>query len=135
MNAATTDTGQVRRAGGHVPGSTAESNYFEPKGRRPPHYEDMTVDVQPGSRSVTFSRTGSSHSRTAPRPTLRSGRRRRVRTGISSAPSIRNGSAPLSAAVDDLRHGPGRHRERGANWRSKRMDKTWVKILQDHLGA
>ena len=31
------------------PGSDSRKyNYFEPKGRKATHYEDMTVDVQPG---------------------------------------------------------------------------------------
>ncbi len=34
--------GHLRR----VP-TAASTNYFEPKGRKATHYEDMTVDVQP----------------------------------------------------------------------------------------
>jgi hypothetical protein len=96
MDAATQHSNPVKSGAAGAatfPGSDSRKfNYFEPKGRKATHYEDMTVDVQPDPERYLL-RIGSFRSRTEPQPIPRTGHRRGARIGISSAPSIRNGSA------------------------------------------
>ena len=109
--------------------------YFEPKGQRATHYEDMTVDVQPDpERYLIQNWIISFPDGTA--PTARTGPPPRARTGTYSAPPTRSGSAPTTSA--SRRSRPwcrASSRTAASPARRSRFDKAWVKILQNHLGA
>ena len=91
------------------PGSDSRKyNYFDPKGRKATHYEDMTVDVQPDPERYLLQdwiihfpngdRTYTKDDEVQKQQLARLPRRR-----------SRVGEDALSAPVDDLRHGPKRH--------------------------
>ena len=134
MNAAV----QSRRRSNRAPPARPVSWFRQPQiqlfraqGPQATHYEDMTVDVQPDPERyllqdwiISFPDGNAAYSE--------NWTQRRARTGISSAPSIRNGSAPTISAS-----------RRSAAWcrassttpagpaRPRRFDKAWVKILQN----
>ena len=110
-------------------------NYFEPKGRKASHYEDMTVDVQPdpkryllqdwiisfadGTPTYSESWTGAKSSdwhvfRAVDQEWERTHYQRQSTIVGMIANVVENGRR--SGAV-------------------KRFDRAWVKILQDHVGA
>ena len=110
-------------------------NYFEPKGRKATHYEDMTVDVQPDPERYLLQDWIISFPDGTPTyckdwTAAKSSNWHKFRA------STRNGSAPTTSAS-----------RRSAAWcrtpsttaanpaHPKRFDKAWVKILQNHLGA
>ena len=110
-------------------------NYFEPKGRRATHYEDMTVDVQPDperylmqnwiisfadgngayEKSFTALKSSDWHKFRAPDEEWERthyARQARIEGMIKQVvDNARKSGAPVS------------------------FDKSWVKIIQDHLGA
>ena len=120
------------------PGSDSRKyNYYEPKGRKATHYEDMTVDVQPDPERyllqdwiISFRRRHADlHARAG--PSCKSQQLARVprrRSGM--------GADALSAPVDHLRHGArASSRMAAAPARRPASIRAWVKVLQDHLGA
>jgi propane monooxygenase small subunit len=139
MNAATQQTTPVKSgAAGSAtfPGSDSRKyNYFEPKGRKATHYEDMTVDAQPDperyllqdwiisfpdgtptySKNWTKAQSSNWHQ-------FRSVDQEWERTHYQRQSTI---CGMVQGVIENAR-------KSGA---PKRMDKTWVKILQDSLGA
>ena len=118
------------------PGSDSRKyNYFEPKGRKATHYEDMTVDVQPDperymlqdwiisfpdgtptySKDWTAARSSNWHKfRAIDQEWERTHYQRQSTICGMVQNTIENGRKSCAPA---------------------RFDKAWVKILQDHLGA
>ncbi|MCW5260344.1 ferritin family protein [Verminephrobacter eiseniae] len=110
-------------------------NYFEPKGRKATHYEDMTVDVQPDPKRyllqdwiLSFADGTPTYSETwtAAKSTdwhkFRAVDEEWERTHYQRQSTI---VGMISGAVDNARRS-------GA---VKRFDKTWIKVLEQHLGA
>jgi propane 2-monooxygenase small subunit len=120
----------------HFPGSESRKfNYFEPKGRKATHYEDMTVDVQPDPKRyllqdwiISFADGTPTYSEnwTAARSSdwhkFRAVDQEWERTHYQRQSTI----------VGMLRNVIDNGRRAGA---PKRFDRAWVKILQDHVGA
>ena len=53
MGAISSSVGSGAAGAAQFPGSESRKyNYFDPKGKRASHYEDMTVDVQPDPGKV-----------------------------------------------------------------------------------
>ena len=110
-------------------------NYFEPKGRKATHYEDMTVDVQPDPKRyllqdwiISFADGTPTYfeSWTAAKSTdwhkFRAVDQEWERTHYQRQSTI---VGMISNVVENGRRS-------GA---VARFDRAWVKILQDHLGA
>jgi propane monooxygenase small subunit len=110
-------------------------NYFEPKGRKATHYEDMTVDVQPDPKRyllqdwiISFADGTPTYSEnwTAAKSTdwhvYRSIDQEWERTHYQRQSTI---VGMLNNVVENGRRSgaPGR------------FDKAWVRVLQNHLGA
>lgn len=116
MSAATQESNPVKSGAAGAatfPGSDSRKfNYFEPKGRKATHYEDMTVDVQPDPERyllqdwiISFPDGTPTYSKNWTKALSSNWHQfRSRRSGM--------GAHPLSAAVHDLRHGAGRHRKR-----------------------
>ena len=118
------------------PGSDSRKyNYFEPKGRKASHYEDMTVDVQPDPERyllqdwiISFPDGTPTYSKdwTAARSSnwhkFRAVDQEWERTHYQRQSTI------CGMVQNTIENG----RKSGA---PARFDKAWVKILQDHLGA
>lgn len=118
------------------PGSDSRAyNYFEPKGRRATHYEDVTVDVQPDPERyllqnwiITFGDGTPTYSKewTALKSSdwhlYRAPDQEWERTHYQRQSTI---CGMIKNVIDNARRA-------GA---PRRFDKAWVKILQDHLGA
>ncbi len=139
MNAATQQSTPVKSGAAGAatfPGSDSRKyNYFEPKGRKATHYEDMTVDVQPDperyllqdwiisfpdgtptySKNWTKAQSSNWHQ-------FRSIDQEWERTHYQRQSTI---CGMVQGVIENARKSGG----------SKRMDKTWVKVLQDNLGA
>ncbi|AWK89432.1 aromatic/alkene monooxygenase hydroxylase subunit beta [Azospirillum thermophilum] len=133
------DTDEIRSAaaGARVfPGSDSRRyNYFEPKGRKATHYEDVTVDVQPdperyllqdwiisfGDGTPTYSknwtklRSNDWHGFRAPDQEWERTHYQRQSTIVGMIQNV----------VDNARRA-------GA---PQRFDKAWVTVLQNHVGA
>lgn len=118
------------------PGSDSRAyNYFEPKGRRATHYEDVTVDVQPdperyllqnwimsfGDGTPTYSKEWTAL-KSSDWHLYRAPDQEWERTHYQRQSTI---CGMIKNVVDNARRA-------GA---PRRFDKAWVKILQDHLGA
>jgi propane 2-monooxygenase small subunit len=110
-------------------------NYFEPKGRKATHYEDMTLDVQPDPKRyllqgwiISFADGTPTYSEnwTAAKSSdwhkYRAVDQEWERTHYQRQSTI---IGAIAQAVDNARRA-------GA---PKRFDKAWVKVLQDHVGA
>ncbi len=110
-------------------------NYFEPKGRKATHYEDMTVDVQPDPKRyllqdwiISFADGTPTYSEnwTAARSSdwhkFRAVDQEWERTHYQRQSTI---VGMLKNVIDNGRRS-------GA---PQRFDKAWVKVLQDHVGA
>ena len=118
------------------PGSNSRKyNYFEPKGRKATHYEDMTLDVQPDPKRyllqdwiISFADGTPTYyeSWTAAKSSdwhkYRAVDQEWERTHYQRQSTI---IGMISNAVEN-------GRRMGA---PKRFDKAWVKVLQDHVGA
>lgn len=118
------------------PGSDSRAyNYFEPKGRRATHYEDVTVDVQPdperyllqdwiisfGDGTPTYSKEWTSI-KSSDWHKYRAADQEWERTHYQRQSTI---CGMVKNVVDNARRA-------GA---PKRFDRAWVKVLQDHVGA
>jgi propane monooxygenase small subunit len=110
-------------------------NYFEPKGRKATHYEDMTVDVQPDPKRyllqdwiISFADGTPTYSEnwTAAKSSdwhkFRAVDQEWERTHYQRQSTI---VGMLTTMVENGRRS-------GA---PKRFDRAWVKVLQDHVGA
>ncbi|MGC8477504.1 MAG: aromatic/alkene monooxygenase hydroxylase subunit beta [Acetobacteraceae bacterium] len=110
-------------------------NYFEPKGRKATHYEDMTVDVQPDPKRyllqdwiISFADGTPTYSEnwTAAKSSdwhkFRAVDQEWERTHYQRQSTI---VGMLKNVIDNGRRS-------GA---PQRFDKAWVKVLQDHVGA
>lgn len=139
MSTATTESpvnqsgaaGSARFAGS----DSRKYNYFTPKGRKATHYEDMTLDVQPDPKRyllqdwiISFADGTPTYSEkwTAALSSdwhlYRSIDEEWERTHFQRQSTI---VGMISQAVENARRS-------GA---PKRIDKTWVKVLEKHLGA
>ncbi|WP_321916270.1 aromatic/alkene monooxygenase hydroxylase subunit beta [Paraburkholderia sp. J11-2] len=110
-------------------------NYFEPKGRKASHYEDMTVDVQPDPHryllqdwilsfadgTPTYSQTWTA-AKSSDWHKFRAVDEEWERTHYQRQSTI---VGMISGAIQNARRS-------GA---VKRFDKTWIKVLEAHLGA
>ncbi|HKR41528.1 MAG TPA: aromatic/alkene monooxygenase hydroxylase subunit beta [Paraburkholderia sp.] len=110
-------------------------NYFEPKGRKASHYEDMTVDVQPDPNryllqdwilsfadgTPTYSQTWTA-ARSSDWHKFRAVDEEWERTHYQRQSTI---VGMITGAIQNARRS-------GA---VKRFDKTWIKVLEAHLGA
>ena len=110
-------------------------NYYEPKGRKATHYEDMTVDVQPDPKRyllqdwiISFADgtptyyEGWTAAKSSDWHKFRAVDQEWERTHYQRQSTI------VGMVNDVIENG----RRSGA---PKRFDKAWVKVLQDHLGA
>jgi propane monooxygenase small subunit len=110
-------------------------NYFDPKGRKATHYEDMTVDVQPDPKRyllqdwiINFADgtptyyEGWTKAKSSDWHKFRAIDQEWERTHYQRQSTIEGMVANV------IENG----RRSGA---PKRFDKAWVKVLQDHLGA
>jgi propane 2-monooxygenase small subunit len=139
MSAATQHSHPVKSgaAGAAVfPGSDSRKfNYFEPKGRKASHYEDVTVDVQPDPERyllqdwiISFPDGTPTYSKTWTEALSSDWHKFRAidqeweRTHYQRQSTI---CGMVQGVIENAR-------KSGA---PKRFDKTWVKVLQDHLGA
>jgi propane 2-monooxygenase small subunit len=138
MSMQVVETDQKSAAAGakNFPGSDSRQyNYYEPKGRRATHYEDVTVDVQPdperyllqdwiisfGDGTSTYSKDWTSI-KSSDWHTYRAPDQEWERTHYQRQSTI---CGMVKNVVDNARRA-------GA---PKRFDPAWVKVLQDHLGA
>ncbi|KQW66137.1 aromatic/alkene monooxygenase hydroxylase subunit beta [Methylibium sp. Root1272] len=110
-------------------------NYFTPKGRKATHYEDMTLDVQPdpkryllqdwimsfGNGDTTYTESWTA-ARSSDWHVYRSVDEEWERTHYQRQSTI---VGMISQAIENARRS-------GA---AQRYDKTWVKVLEKHLGA
>jgi len=139
MSAATQQSHPVKSgaAGSAIfPGSDSRKyNYFEPKGRKASHYEDMTVDVQPDPERyllqdwiISFPDGTPTYSKSWTKALSSNWHQFRAvdqeweRTHYQRQSTI---CGMVQGAIENAR-------KSGA---PKRFDKAWVKVLQDHLGA
>lgn len=110
-------------------------NYYEPKGRKATHYEDMTVDVQPDPERyllqdwiISFGDGKPAYSKdsTAAKSSnwhlFRAVDQEWERTHYQRQSTI---CGMIQNLIDN-------GRKSGA---AARLDKTWIKVLQDHVGA
>jgi propane 2-monooxygenase small subunit len=110
-------------------------NYYEPKGRKASHYEDMTVDVQPDPKRyliqdwiLAFADGTPTYSETWTAAQCSDWHKFRAvdeeweRTHYQRQSTI---VGMITSAIANARRS-------GA---VKRFDKTWVKVLEQHLGA
>lgn len=110
-------------------------NYFEPKGRKATHYEDMTVDVQPDPERyllqdwiISFPDGTPTYSKTWTKAQSSNWHQFRAvdqeweRTHYQRQSTI---CGMVQGVIENAR-------KSGA---TKRFDKVWVKVLQDQLGA
>lgn len=138
MSAQTLEPDQRSAAAGAriFPGSDSRQyNYYEPKGRRATHYEDVTVDVQPdperyllqdwiisfGDGTPTYSKDWTKL-RSSDWHAFRAPDQEWERTHYQRQSTI---CGMIKNVIDNARRA-------GA---PTRFDKAWVKVLQDHLGA
>ncbi len=118
------------------PGSDSRKyNYFVPKGRKASHYEDMTLDVQPDPKRyllqdwiINFADgtptyfEGWTAAKSSDWHKYRSIDEEWERTHYQRQSTI---VGMIANVVDNARRSGS----------PKRFDKTWVKVLQDHVGA
>ncbi len=110
-------------------------NYFEPKGRKATHYEDMTVDVQPDPKRYLLQDWIISFADGTPTyaenwTALKSSDWHKYRSVDQEweRTHYQRQSTIVGMVSNVIENG----RRAGA---PKRFDKAWVKVLQDHLGA
>jgi propane monooxygenase small subunit len=118
------------------PGSDSRKfNYFEPKGRKANHYEDMTVDVQPDPERyllqdwiISFPDGTPTYSKSWTKALSSNWHQFRAvdqeweRTHYQRQSTI---CGMVQGVIENAR-------KSGA---PERFDKAWIKVLQDHLGA
>jgi propane monooxygenase small subunit len=110
-------------------------NYFDPKGRKATHYEDMTVDVQPDPKRYLLQDWIISFADGT--PTYYEGWTQLKSSDWHKYRAVdqeweRTHYQRQSTIVGMLKNVVENGRRSGA---PKRFDKAWVKVLQDHLGA
>lgn len=110
-------------------------NYFEPKGRKATHYEDMTVDVQPDPKRYLLQDWIINFADGT--PTYYEGWTQLKSSDWHQFRAVdqeweRTHYQRQSTIVGMLTNVIANGRKSGA---PQRFDKAWVKVLQDHLGA
>ena len=118
------------------PGSDSRKyNYFEPKGRKASHYEDMTVDVQPDPERyllqdwiISFPDGTPTYSKDWTAAKSSNWHQFRAVDQEWERTHYQRQSTICGMVQSTIENG----RKAGA---PARFDKAWVKILQDHLGA
>ena len=110
-------------------------NYFEPKGRKATHYEDMTVDVQPDPKRyllqdwiISFADGTPTYSENWTALKSSDWHKYRAVDQEWERTHYQRQSTIVGMVTNVIENG----RRSGA---PKRFDKAWVKVLQDHLGA
>ncbi|UEM24348.1 aromatic/alkene monooxygenase hydroxylase subunit beta (plasmid) [Skermanella mucosa] len=110
-------------------------NYFEPKGRRATHYEDMTLDVQPDPERYLLQNWILSFGDGVPTYSKDWTRLKSSDWHKFRAPDQeweRTHYQRQSTIVGMIQNVVENARRAGA---PKRFDQAWVKVLQDHVGA
>jgi propane 2-monooxygenase small subunit len=123
-------------AGPVFPGSDSRKyNYFEPKGRKASHYEDMTVDVQPDPERyllqdwiISFPDGTPTYSKDWTAAKSSNWHKFRAVDQEWERTHYQRQSTICGMVQNTIENG----RKSGA---PARFDKAWVKILQNHLGA
>lgn len=118
------------------PGSDSRKfNYFEPKGRKPTHYEDMTLDVQPDPDRyllqdwiINFPDGTPTYSKDWTRAKSADWHKYRSIDQEWEKTHYQRQSTICGTIQSVIENG----RRSGA---AARFDKSWVKVLQDHVGA
>ena len=118
------------------PAPTAASyNYFEPKGRKATHYEDMTVDVQPDPKRyllqdwiICFADGTPTYYEDWTKAKSSDWHKFRAVDQEWERTHYQRQSTIVGMLNNVIENG----RRSGA---PKRFDQAWVKVLQDHLGA
>ena len=110
-------------------------NYFEPKGRRATHYEDMTLDVQPDPKRyllqdwiISFADGTPTYSESWTAAKSSDWHKFRAVDQEWERTHYQRQSTVIGMVAGVVENG----RRSGA---VKRFDKAWLRILQDHLGA
>lgn len=110
-------------------------NYFDPKGRKATHYEDMTVDVQPDPERyllqdwiINFPDGTPTYSKTWTKAQSSDWHKFRAVDQEWERTHYQRQSTICGMIQNVIDNG----RRSGA---ASRFDKTWVKILQDQVGA
>lgn len=110
-------------------------NYFEPKGRKATHYEDMTVDVQPDPERyllqdwiINFPDGTPTYSKDWTKVKSADWHKFRAVDEECERTHYQRQSTICGMVQSVIANG----RRSGA---TGRFDKAWVKVLQDHLGA
>jgi propane monooxygenase small subunit len=110
-------------------------NYFEPKGRKASHYEDMTVDVQPDPKRyllqdwiISFADGTPTYDERWTQAKSSDWHKFRAIDQEWERTHYQRQSTIVGMISNVIENG----RRSGA---PKRFDKAWVKILADHLGA
>jgi propane 2-monooxygenase small subunit len=110
-------------------------NYFEPKGRKATHYEDVTVDVQPDPKRyllqdwiISFADGTPTYSENWTKAKSSDWHKYRAVDQEWERTHYQRQSTIVGMITNVIQNG----RRAGV---VKRFDKAWVKVLQDHLGA
>jgi len=110
-------------------------NYYEPKGRKATHYEDMTVDVQPDPERyllqdwiISFGDGRPAYSKDSTAAKSSNWHKFRAIDQEWERTHYQRQSTICGMIQNVIDNG----RKSGA---ASRFDKTWIKVLQDHLGA
>ncbi len=110
-------------------------NYFEPKGRKATHYEDVTVDVQPDPKRyllqdwiISFADGTPTYAESWTAAKSSDWHKFRAIDQEWERTHYQRQSTIVGMIANVIENG----RRSGA---PKRFDKAWVKVLQDHLGA
>jgi propane monooxygenase small subunit len=110
-------------------------NYFEPKGRKASHYEDMTVDVQPDPKRyllqdwiINFADGTPTYSESWTEAKSSDWHKFRAVDQEWERTHYQRQSTIVGMISNVIENG----RRSGA---PKRFDRAWVKVLADHLGA
>ena len=110
-------------------------NYFEPKGRKATHYEDMTVDVQPDPERyllqdwiISFADGTPGYTKAWTKAKSSNWHKFRAIDQEWERTHYQRQSTICGMVQNVIANG----RKSGA---VARFDKAWVKVLQDHLGA
>ncbi len=118
------------------PGSDSRKfNYFEPKGRKATHYEDVTLDVQPDPERyllqdwiINFSDGTPTYSKEWTRAKAADWHKYRAVDQEWEKTHYQRQSTICGTVQNVIENG----RRSGA---ASRFDKSWVKVLADHVGA
>lgn len=110
-------------------------SYYEPKGRKATHYEDMTVDVQPDPERyllqdwiISFGDGRPAYSKDSTAAKSSNWHKFRAIDQEWERTHYQRQSTICGMIQNVIDNG----RKSGA---ASRIDKTWIKLLQDHLGA